>query len=42
VAGRLLSYEVANVDAPQMAAPGDRVSAAAEGRGFRFGDARIP
>ncbi len=43
VPGRLLSYEVGNIDVPQMArtAAGDRESIGADDGGFRFGDARV-
>ena len=43
VPGRLISYEVGNIDVPQMARTisGDRESIGADGGGFRFGDARV-
>ena len=43
VPGRLISYEVGNIDVPQMARTvrGDRESIGADDGGFRFGDARV-
>jgi uncharacterized surface protein with fasciclin (FAS1) repeats/formylglycine-generating enzyme required for sulfatase activity len=43
VPGRLMSYEVGNIDMPQIARTiaGDRESIAADRRGFRFGAAQV-
>ena len=43
VQGQLVSFEVGNIDVPQMArmASGERLSVSADGKGFRIGEAQV-